>query len=200
MPGHECYHCKQWVEEGEPHDCWTTTEEALTRDLSEDLQETWERLRETAVEFGDQRIRTLETTPRGATHWSTRQMAKAVGLSHMAISRIWRAFVLQPHRGETFKLSSDPQLVEKVRDIVGLYLDPPAHAAVFCVDEKPQIQALERTQPLLPLQPARSSAGRTITHGTTRPPCSRRSTRRPVRSSRISINDTDRRSSVSFST
>jgi transposase len=98
-------------------------------------------------------IRTLETTPRGATHWSTRDMAKAVGLSHMAINRIWRAFGLQPHRSETFKLSNDPQLVEKVRDIVGLYLDPPAHAAVFCVDEKPQIQALERTQPLLPLQP-----------------------------------------------
>jgi len=98
-------------------------------------------------------IRTLETTPRGATHWSTRDMAKAVGLSHMAISRIWKAFGLQPHRSETFKLSTDPQLVEKVRDIAGLYLDPPAHAAVFCVDEKPQIQALERTQPLLPLQP-----------------------------------------------
>jgi transposase len=98
-------------------------------------------------------IRTLETTPRGATHWSTRDMAKAVGLSHMAISRIWRTFGLQPHRSETFKLSNDPLLVEKVRDIVGLYLQPPAHAAVFCVDEKPQIQALDRTQPLLPMQP-----------------------------------------------
>jgi transposase len=98
-------------------------------------------------------VRTLETTPRGATHWSTREMAKAVGLSHMAISRIWRTFGLQPHRSETFKLSNDPRLVEKVRDIVGLYLDPPAHAAVFCVDEKPQIQALDRTQPLLPMQP-----------------------------------------------
>ena len=80
-------------------------------------------------------------------------MAKAVGLSHTAISRIWHTFGLQPHRSETFKLSNDPLLVEKVRDIVGLYLDPPAHAAVFCVDEKPQIQALDRTQPLLPLQP-----------------------------------------------
>jgi transposase len=98
-------------------------------------------------------IRTLESTPRGATHWSTRDMAKAVGLSHTAISRIWHTFGLQPHRSETFKLSTDPLLVEKVRDIVGLYLDPPAHAAVFCVDEKPQIQALDRTQPLLPLQP-----------------------------------------------
>src|SRR6266542_3501850 len=98
-------------------------------------------------------VRTLETTPSGATHWSTREMAKGVGLSHMAISRIWRTFGLQPHRSETFKLSNDPLLVEKVRDIVGLYLDPPAHAAVFCVDEKPQIQALDRTQPLLPMEP-----------------------------------------------
>lgn len=98
-------------------------------------------------------IRTLETTPRGATHWSVRDMAKAAGLSRMAISRIWRAFGLQPHRSETFKLSPDPLLVEKVRDIVGLYLNPPEHAAVFCVDEKPQIQALDRTQPLLPMQP-----------------------------------------------
>jgi len=98
-------------------------------------------------------IRTLETTPQGATHWSTRDMAKAVGMSRMAISRIWHTFGLQPHRSETFKLSNDPLLVEKVRDIVGLYLNPPAHAAVFCVDEKPQIQALDRTQPLLPLRP-----------------------------------------------
>lgn len=97
--------------------------------------------------------RTLETTPRGATHWSTRSMAKAAGLDRMTISRIWRTFGLQPHRSETFKLSPDPLLVEKVRDIVGLYLHPPAHAAVFCVDEKPQIQALDRTQPLLPMQP-----------------------------------------------
>jgi transposase len=98
-------------------------------------------------------IRTLETTPRGATHWSTRSMAKAKGLNRMAISRIWPAFGLQPHRSETFQLSNDPLLVEKVREIVGLYLNPPEHAAVFCVDEKPQIQALDRTQPLLPMQP-----------------------------------------------
>ena len=97
--------------------------------------------------------RTLETTPRGATHWSTRDMARAVGLSRMAINRIWQTFGLQPHRSETFKLSTDPLLIEKIRDIVGLYLNPPAHAAVFCVDEKPQIQALDRTQPLLPMQP-----------------------------------------------
>jgi len=101
-------------------------------------------------------VRTLETTPRGATHWSTREMARATGLSAMAISRIWRAFALQPHRTATFKLSPDPLLIDKVRDIVGLYLTPPAHAVVFCVDEKPQIQALDRTAPLLPLQPGQA--------------------------------------------
>ena len=94
-------------------------------------------------------IATLETTPRGATHWSTRDMAKATGLSHMTIQRIWQAFGLQPHRSETFKLSPDPQLVEKVRDIVGLYVNPPDHALVLCVDETSQIQALDRTAPLL---------------------------------------------------
>lgn len=98
-------------------------------------------------------IRTLESTPRGATHWSTRTMAKASGLSNATISRIWRAFGLQPHRTETFKLSPDPLLIPKVRDIVGLYLNPPEHAVVLCVDEKAQIQALDRTAPLLPLRP-----------------------------------------------
>jgi transposase len=98
-------------------------------------------------------VRTLETTPRGAIHWSVRDMAKAVGLNRMAINRIWRAFGLQPHRSETFKLPTDPLLVGKARDIVGLYLNPTDHAAVFCVDEKPQIQALDRTQPLLPMRP-----------------------------------------------
>jgi transposase len=97
-------------------------------------------------------VRTLET-PRGAIHWSTPQMAKAMGMSRMAIGRIWHAFGLQPHRIETFKLSSDPLLLERIRDIVGLHLHPFAHAAVFCVDEKPQIQALDRTQPLSPPQP-----------------------------------------------
>ena len=101
-------------------------------------------------------IATLETTPRGATHWSTRDMAKATGLSHMTIQRIWQAFGLQPHRSETFKLSPDPQLVEKVRDIVGLYVNPPDHALVLCVDEKSQIQALDRTAPLLPMQPGQA--------------------------------------------
>ena len=87
-------------------------------------------------------IRTLESTPRGATHWSSRSMAKASGLSRMTVSRIWKAFGLQPHRTETFKLSPDPLLIDKVRDIVGLYLNPPDHALVLCVDEKSQIQAL----------------------------------------------------------
>lgn len=98
-------------------------------------------------------VRTLETTPRDATHWSTRSMAQASGLSPSTISRIWRAFSLQPHRAETFKLSTDPLFIEKVRDIVGLYLDPPDKALVLCVDEKAQIQALDRTQPLLPMRP-----------------------------------------------
>lgn len=98
-------------------------------------------------------IRTLETTPVGATHWSTRDMAKAAHLSRPTIHRIWHAFGLQPHRTETFKLSPDPLLIDKVRDIVGLYIDPPQHAIVLCLDEKPQIQALNRTAPLLPLRP-----------------------------------------------
>jgi transposase len=97
--------------------------------------------------------RTLETTPTDATHWSTRSMAKASGLSRSAVHRIWRAFALQPHRTETFKLSADPLFIEKVRDIVGLYLRPPDRALVLCVDEKSQIQALDRTQPLLPMRP-----------------------------------------------
>jgi len=97
--------------------------------------------------------RTLEAKPKDATHWSTRAMAKQTGLSQSTISRIWRAFGLQPHRQETFKLSSDPLFVAKTRDIVGLYLDPPVKAMVLCVDEKSQIQALDRTQPVLPLAP-----------------------------------------------
>jgi len=96
--------------------------------------------------------RTLETTPRGATHWSTRTMARACGLSQSSISRMWRAFGLKPHRTETFKLSPDPLFIEKIRDIVGLYLHPPDKALVLCVDEKSQIQALDRTQPVLPLR------------------------------------------------
>ena len=96
---------------------------------------------------------TLESTPRDATHWSTRLMARRCGMSQSAVSRIWRAFALQPHRSETFKLSRDPLFVEKVRDIVGLYRNPPDRALVLCVDEKAPIQALNRTQPLLPMRP-----------------------------------------------
>ena len=96
---------------------------------------------------------TLETTPDDATHWSTRSMARRTGMSQSAISRIWRAFALQPHRTETFKLSTDPLFIEKVRDIVGLYLNPPDKALVLCVDEKSGIQALDRTAPLLPMRP-----------------------------------------------
>src|SRR6195952_566392 len=95
--------------------------------------------------------RTLRSTPKDATHWSIRSMAAATGFSHTTIRRIWTAFGLQPHRSQTFKLSSDPLFVDKVRDIVGLYLSPPNRALVLCVDEKTQVQALERRQPMLPL-------------------------------------------------
>ena len=124
--------------------------------------------------IGDERIeevvtRTLETTPRGRTHWSRRSMAKQLGLSASTIGRIWRAFGLQPHRTESFRLSQDPLLVEKVRDVVGLYMNPPDNAVVLCVDEKSQIQALERAQPVLPMsvgQPERRSHDY-VRHGTT---------------------------------
>jgi transposase len=107
-------------------------------------------------EVADTIRRTLETQPDGRTHWSLRSMAEAVGHAPSTIHRIWKAFGLQPHRSETFKLSSDPLFVEKVRDIVGLYLDPPDRAVVLCVDEKSQIQALDRTQPLLPMRPGQA--------------------------------------------
>lgn len=113
--------------------------------------------------------RTLESQPQAATHWSTRDMAKACGLSQSSVSRIWRAFSLAPHRSETFKLSKDPLFIDKVRDIVGLYLAPPERALVLCVDEKSQIQALDRTTPLLPMRPGQIER-RThdyVRHGTT---------------------------------
>ena len=127
-----------------------------------------------ARKIGDDQIeevltKTLETTPKGRTHWSTRSMAKHLGLSHSTIGRIWRTFGLQPHRSESFRLSQDPQLVEKVRDVVGLYMNPPDNAVVLCVDEKSQIQALERAQPVLPMslgQPERQTHDY-IRHGTT---------------------------------
>jgi transposase len=103
--------------------------------------------------------KTLEEKPKAATHWSTRDMAKAVGLSQTAISRIWRAFGLKPHLSETFKLSTDPYFVEKVRDVVGLYMSPPENAIVLSVDEKSQVQALDRTQPLLPMTPGQAERG-----------------------------------------
>src|SRR5437868_2020118 len=98
-------------------------------------------------------VKTLEEQPANATHWSTRSMAAASGMSQSAVSRIWRAFALKPHQIETFKLSPDPQFIDKVRDIVGLYLNPPEAAVVLCVDEKSQIQALDRSTPVLPLMP-----------------------------------------------
>ena len=112
---------------------------------------------------------TLESTPTDATHWSTRSLAKRAGLSRASIHRIWRAFSLAPHRSETFKLSKDPLFIDKVRDIVGLYLAPPDRALVLCVDEKSQIQALDRTAPLLPMRPGQIER-RThdyVRHGTT---------------------------------
>jgi transposase len=114
-------------------------------------------------------IKTLESHPAGTTHWSTRSMARASGLSQTAISRIWRAFALQPHRSETFKLWRDPLFIDKVRDIVGLYLNPPDRALVLCVDEKSQIQALNRTQPLLPMRPGQVEhrSHDYVRHGTT---------------------------------
>ena len=104
---------------------------------------------------------TLEETPAGATHWSTRTLAEHLGTNASAVARIWRAHGLKPHRVESFKLSNDPRFVEKLEDIVGLYLDPPEHALVLCCDEKTQIQALDRTQPGLPLKRGR---GKTMTH------------------------------------
>jgi transposase len=113
--------------------------------------------------------RTLESKPKDATHWSTRGLASDLGLSQTAVARIWRAFGLKPHLRETFKLSTDPFFVEKVRDVVGLYLAPPEKAIVLCVDEKSQVQALDRTQPAQPLLPSRAEKASHdyVRHGTT---------------------------------
>ena len=113
-------------------------------------------------------VQTLESKPKGRTHWSTRKMAQKAGMSHTTIGRIWRTFGLQPHVSKSFKLSGDPQFIEKVRDVVGLYMNPPERAVVFSFDEKSQIQALERAQPVLPMdfgQPERQTHNY-IRHGT----------------------------------
>lgn len=120
--------------------------------------------------------RTLRSTPADATHWSIRSMAGVTGFSHTTIRRIWTAFCLQPHRSETFTLSSDPLLVDKVRDIVGSYLSPPSWALVLSVDEKSQNQALDREQPMMPACP---SVVPTVTYGMAPPRCLRRSTSPP---------------------
>ena len=128
-------------------------------------------------------METLETTPRGATHWSTRSLARATGLSRMTISRIWHAFGLRPHRSETFKLSPDPLLIEKVRGRRRVVYQSGRSCVVLCVDEKSQIQALDRSAPLLPMQPGQAEPAPTITHGTGRRRCLRRSMCRLARSS-----------------
>jgi hypothetical protein len=130
---------------------------------------------------------TLETTPRDATHWSLRSIAKAAGFAPSTIHRIWKAFNLQPHRTETFKRSPDPLFVEKVRDVVGLYLSPPERALVLCVDEKSQIQALDRRQPCCRCAQAKSSGARTTTRATELSACSPLSTRPLARSSGAAI-------------
>lgn len=112
---------------------------------------------------------TLNSKPRKSTHWSTRLLAQETGISRTSIHEIWRAFGLQPHRSETFSLSTDPQFIEKVRDVVGLYMNPPANALVLCVDEKSQIQALDRSQPVLPMRPTTPHrlTHNYVRHGTT---------------------------------
>ena len=126
---------------------------------------------------------TLESTPSDATHWSTRSLAKRTGLSRASIHRIWRAFSLAPHRSETFKLSKDPLFIDKVRDIVGLYLDPPDRALVLCVDEKSQIQALDRTAPLLPMRPGQIERRTHAMSAMAQPACLPPWIQKPARSS-----------------
>ncbi len=114
-------------------------------------------------------VKTLEEKPRDATHWSTRSLARATGMSKTTVGRIWNAFALKPHLAESFKLSTDPLFIDKVRDVVALYLDPPERAAVLCVDEKSQIQALNRAQPILPMLPGTPErrSHDYVRHGTT---------------------------------
>lgn len=138
-----------------PQTVGTWRQRFVTRRLDGLLDEPRPGAPRTVTDAAIERIvtQTLETTPAHATHWSTRTMETASGVSRSTVHRIWRAFGLQPHRTEAFKLSADPLFVEKVRDIAGLYLQPPDQALVLCVDEKAQIQALDRTRPLLPLRP-----------------------------------------------
>ena len=119
-------------------------------------------------------VETLETAPPDATHWSTRGLAAKHGISHQTVAEIWRAFGLKPWRQDSFKVSPDPDLVEKIRDLVALYMNPPVAAMVFAVDEKPQIQALNRTAPTLPMLPTTPSGPPTTTSATARVTCSRR--------------------------
>src|SRR5271166_3192795 len=128
----------------------TNTVVARRRHVSKQMVGKWR------SRFVRHRVGGLLDEPRCGAHWSTRAMAQASGLSHMTVQRIWKAFGLEPHRSQTFKLSSDPQFVEKVRDIVGLYLHPPERAVVLCLDEKSQIQALDRSQPVLPMRPGQA--------------------------------------------
>jgi hypothetical protein len=144
-------------------------------------------------------VRTLESTPPDATHWSSRGMARQSGLSVSTVQRIWRAFGLQPHRMENFKLSTDPDFVAKVRDVVGLYVTPPAHAIVLCVDEKSQIQALDRSQPLLPMRPGQPARRTTTTSATAPHRSLPLSISPPATSSENAIPDTEPPSSASSS-
>ena len=121
-------------------------------------------------------VKTLTEKPDNATHWSTRGLAASLGMSQPTVSRIWKAFGLKPWQIDTFKLSTDPLFVDKVRDIVGLYMHPPDHAVVVCVDEKTAVQALDRTQPVLPLLPALPNACRMTTSATAPSTCTRRCT------------------------
>ena len=134
-----------------------------------EFKKTWR----TTLEVEEVITHTLESMPDHSTHWSSWLMARKTGLSQTAIVRIWHAFGLQLHRVENFKFSKNPQFVEKVRDIVGFYMNPPDHAIVLCVDEKSQVQALNRTQPILPLAPGVPAVNRMITNGTESHPYSR---------------------------
>jgi transposase len=129
-------------------------------------------------------VETLETAPKDATHWSTRGLAAKHGISHTTVGKIWRAFGLKPWRQDSFKVSPDPDLVEKIRDLVGLYMNPPDAAAVFAVDEKPQIQALNRTAPILPMLPTTPQRRPPMIMNATAPAtCSPHSKSPPARSS-----------------